>query len=169
MKKLLSLVFLAMVCLGNMAQAEGIELGVYVSDSDPVTNVRNKPGGSIAMTLPDTCSYMITVTEPTNGWWRVKWITVAETSGYIALTGSSTGWFWIHNSVIGLGTLNYANERWCLRSQPNENGKPVYWFNTEIVVHPLTVKGDWVKVTYNGHTGWIESEKLCDNPLTNCC
>ena len=38
------------------------------------------------------------------------------------------------------------------------------------MLRPVDIRGNWVKVkTIDGkHTGWIESEWLCGNPLTNC-
>lgn len=167
MKRFFSLISLAVVCLGNLAMAQGIS--VMLTDNDAVTNVRSAPKGQVVMTLPDTCSYMMGLTDVRNGWWRIEWIECAENGTEIALAGSPTNEYWIHHSVVGLATRNYGYERWCLRATPSKKGKPTYWFSEEIVVNPLQIKGDWVEVTVNGHKGWIESEKLCDNPLTNCC
>ena len=167
MKRLFFLVFLAMACQGNVAKAQG--MCVFVTDKDALTNVRSAPKGDVVMTLPDTCSYIIGVIDFKDGWWRVNWIESAEESIYIELVGSPTNEYWIHHSVIGLGTRNYGGERWCLRATPSKKGKPTYWFKKEIVVHPLRVKGDWLQVTVNGHTGWIELDDLCSNPLTKCC
>lgn len=166
MKHLFSILFLTFVCLGNVTQAQ--EIGVMLTDNDAATNVRSAPRGEVVMTLPDTCSYIMTLTDARNGWWRIKWLECAEEGNDIALVGSPTQEYWIHYSVVGLDTRNYGNERWCLRATPNEKGKPTHWFNEEIEVHPLQVQGDWVQVEYNGRKGWIEIEKLCDNPLTNC-
>lgn len=156
-----------MVLPGSVAMAQSIS--VYLTDNDDATNVRSAPKGDVAMTLPDTCSYKIGLTDSKDGWWRVNWIEAAEEGVDIRLVGSSTNEYWIHHSVIGLDTRNYGGERWCLRATPSKKGKPTFWFKEEIIVHPLKVKGDWLQVTVNGHTGWIELEKLCDNPLTNCC
>ena len=40
-----------------------------------------------------------------------------------------------------------------------------------IELRPIDVKGSWVKVktTDGKHEGWIESDWLCGNSLTNCC
>lgn len=167
MKSFLSLLLFAMLPFGNMIHAQA-SVYMMITDSDAVTNVRSAPNGKVVMTLPDTCSYMLTLTEPSNGWWRVEDIECAENATDIALQGSPTGKYWIHHSVVGASTRNYGNQRWCLRAKPSKKSKATYWFTGEIVVHPLKMSGEWIKVTINGHTGWIQSEMLCDNPLTTC-
>ena len=86
------------------------------------------------------------------------------------LKGSTTG-YWIHYSVLGMGTRNYGKEKLTLRQSPNAKSAAVYSFTKEIVLRPMDIKGDWVKVkTIDGkYTGWIEADWLCGNSLTNCC
>jgi hypothetical protein len=47
----------------------------------------------------------------------------------------------------------------------------VFTFDKEMLLMPLDIHGDWVKVQVDGYDiiGWIEAEWLCSNPLTNCC
>ena len=144
-------------------------LGVYISDNKgPVTNVRKSPGGTVLYTLPTSDTYIATVANPTKGWWQVKQVSDAENDkdvkGFVA--GG-----WIHHSLLVLDTRNYGGERWCLRKSPSAKAKATYTFSKEISLHPIDIKGNWVKVkTADGkHEGWIESYKLCDSPLTNCC
>ena len=147
-------------------------LGVFVADADSgPTNIRSAPRGVIALSLPDTTSYILAVSNPTNGWWLVESLSDAEHVQDIDLTGSSTGKYWIHHSVIGLGTRNYGGQKLVLRSAPSAKARATYSFTDEKLLHPIDVRGSWVKVkTADGkHTGWIEEIWLCDNPLTNCC
>ena len=140
----------------------------WISDSDSFTNLRSAPHGTVVLTLPDTCTYMIGITNPRDGWWQVEWIEGAEEAADIPLVGSPTGKYWIHYSVLAFSTRNYGSKRWCLRATPSKKGKPVYWFSDETIARPLDVKGDWHQVKIGNHTGWIESEMICSNPLTTC-
>ena len=166
-KIVLSLICIFFVSLVSPAQDI---LGAMVIDPTP-TNVRQSPNGKIVMTLNNDCSYIVTLSEPVKGWWHLLSVENAEEAIDIELTGSTTGNYWIHYSVVSLATRNYGNERWCLRSNPREKSKAVYYFDSEILLHPLQIKGEWIKViTSDGkHTGWIKEEQICYNPLTNCC
>lgn len=165
MKKISLLIVMIAATMGVVAQNS---VSAWISDSDSFTNIRCAPHGAVAMALPDTCTYMVGLTNPRDGWWQVEWIEAAEEAVEIELAGSTTGKYWIHHSVVGTSTRNYGNQRWCLRATPSKNGKPVYWFTEELVVNPIEVKGDWVKVKRGKHTGWIEDVGLCSNPLTTC-
>ncbi len=98
--------------------------------------------------------------------WRV-----GDDDSEVVLEGSDTGEYWIHHSSLGLGTRNYGSQELCLRDAPDEEGKVVFTFNEEMILMPLDIQGDWVKVKVDGYdiVGWIEAEWLCSNPLTNCC
>ena len=170
MKRIFLLWAFALVCLMGNAQS----LSVYISDSNgEFTNVRNAPGGKVVAKIPTSKIVMLEVTSPQNGWWQIDGGTVNYTGDddeEVTLKGSSTG-YWIHHSVIAVGTRNYGGETLHLRKSPDNKSAAVFSFKEEMQLRPLEVRGDWVKVkTADGkHTGWIESEWLCDNPLTNCC
>lgn len=171
MKTMLRLfVLMAMMTAVSSASARSCLLSAYISDDDGnATNLRSAPGGAIAMSLPiGSYSYMLELSDVRKGWWKIIFVYTAEEGDEVELHGSRTGEYWIHNSVLCLSTTNYGGQRWCLRATPGQKGKPVYYFTEELFVHPLEVRGGWVKVKYKGYTGWIEEEKLCDNPLTNC-
>lgn len=160
-----------MMSVGIAAMAQS-EIGAWICDSDPITNVRSAPKGAVVMALPDTCSYMLGLSSPSNGWWKIDWMEAAEQGEEINLKGSPTGEYWIHHSVVGLSTRNYGGQRCCLRATPSKKGKAVCWFTEELMVNPMETKDDWVKVKaeVNGvaQVGWIEGANLCDNPLTTC-
>lgn len=167
MKKTLLAIMIFVCCsLAGKAQT----LSVFSVDYDgPYTNIRNAPKGAIVSKVKTSEDAMFEVTSPRNGWWRI----VGDSYDLpdredIMLKGSSKG-YWIHYSTIGIGTRNYGGQTLTLRSTPG--GKAVYSFKEEITLRPIDIKGGWVKVkTVDGkHTGWIEEEWLCGNPLTNCC
>lgn len=168
MKRFAFLSLFAVMAIAVYAQAS---IAVFVADDGP-TNVRNKPSGDIAMQLPTDGSMCLLLEKPTNGWWKVVdvWDAENEDNPSANLHGSTTGEYWVHHSVIGVGSRNYGGEKLVLREKPNAKAKAVYSFTEEILLRPIDIKGSWVKVKApNGKIGWIQDEWLCDNPLTNCC
>ena len=162
---LLIMLFLTCGVAGMWAQS----IGVFVTDVDSYTNVRNAPKGKVVGKIVSDGMASLEVMAPKNGWWQI----VGDEYDHperndTQFTGSKTG-YWIHYSVIGINTRNYGSQRLSLRDKPG--GKAVFSFTKELTLHPLEIKGTWVKVqTMDGrHTGWIEDEWLCGNPLTNCC
>ena len=170
MKRTVLFALVAVWALLAVADDEENQVWAYIVDDTP-TNVRCEPKGAVAFTLPCDWSYIVCLSDPTNGWWRLRYAEIAEEAEEVRLAGSSTEEYWVHYSVVGIGTRNYGNQRLVLRAQPFEAAAVVYSFTEELSLHPLEVNGDWVKVvTPDGqHTGWIDSEWLCSNPLTNCC
>ena len=57
-----------MVALGASAQDT---MTAILWDSDAKTNIRNKPSGAVVMTLSAENPYVLNLTTPQNGWWRV--------------------------------------------------------------------------------------------------
>jgi len=171
-KKLFSLsvmLFFALLC---NAQA----LGVFIFDKDgPYSNVRNSPNnGKVVDRIPVDASAMLGVENPVNGWWRIVgdcYDAIGEEDfEEFKLKGSTTG-YWIHYSVIAVGTRNYGGQHLSLRAEPKANSRVVYTIKEETTVRPVEIKGDWVKVkTIDGKGfGWIEADWLCGNSVTNCC
>ena len=134
------------------------------------TNIRNAPNGKIVQKVSTSIDGMLNVESPVNGWW-----VICDNNYYVPdggmykLTGARK--YYIHYSCIGVGTRNYGGQTLYLRATPSARAKVVYSFKEELVLRPIDIKGDWVKVTTTDgkHTGWIELEWLCGNPLTNCC
>jgi len=169
MKKKL-FVFIALMTwlsVGVCAQS----LGVFTADnSGKFTNVRNAPKGKVIDKIPTSECAMMGVEKPTNGWWKIIGNTYDTGDNEGKLKGSATG-YWIHYSVLGVGTRNYGGQTLYIRQSPSANAPVVFKFKEEEILRPMDIKGDWVKVqTYDGkYTGWIEAEWLCGNALTNCC
>lgn len=167
-------VLVTLVALVAVVVGYGQSLSVYISDSNgEFTNVRNGPKGKVVGKIPTSKIVMLTVVSPKDGWWQIdegKVYYTGDDDEVVTFKGSSTG-YWIHHSVLGLGTRNYGGETLRLRKLPDTKSAVVFSFKEEMFVMPLEVRGDWVKVkTADGkHEGWIDSEWLCDNPLTTCC
>ena len=173
-------VFTAAILL-HFLSSHAQTIDVYIVDNNgPYTNIRNTPNkGKVVDRISVNVCAMLSLEKPTNGWWRIvgdsyEAITDEENSDSdfkkYHLKGSSTG-YWIHYSVIGLGTRNYGGQHLPLRAEPHQTSAVTYTLKEEQIVRPVNVKGDWVKVkTIDGKgIGWIEAKWLCSNPLTNCC
>lgn len=169
MKNPLILLLVLLTALSATVSAQSI--GVFTWDSKgKFTNVRNAPNGKIIDRIPTSEAAMIGVEKPTDGWWKIVGDNYDTGDSQVKIKSSDTG-CWIHYSVLALGTRNYGNQKLTLRKSPDEKSAVVYQFTDEILLRPMDIKGDWVKVkTIDGkYTGWIEEEWLCGNSLTNCC
>ena len=165
-------VFLLFIMLTAVMAVRAQVLTVFISDDDgPYTNVRDGVNGKIVGKIPVNEDIMLDVMSPKNGWWRIfegeYWNPDGDTT---ELKGSRTG-YWIHSSVIAVSTRNYGGEKLCLMERPSAKSKVVYTFTEEILLNPVDIMGDWVKVktTDGKHVGWILAEWLCGNSVTNCC
>lgn len=143
----------------------------YIWDSDgPYTNIRNAPKGKVIDKISTSLNVLLVLKDYQNGWWRIDGAPENAAEGVdIALAPSKTG-HWIHYSVVAFATRNYGGQSISLYSSPNLRATKVYTFSEEKMLHPIGVKGDWIKVTTEDgkHTGWIEQTWICANPLTNC-
>lgn len=166
-KRFLTIIFV----LTAFVFSANAQLRVFIDDNDgPFTNIRNAPKGKVVSKVSATSGIMLTVLYQKNGWWYIDgndyWDPETDT-GYFA--GSTTG-YWIHSSVLAVGTRNYGGEKLSLRKSPASNAPVIFSFKDERLLRPSDIRGSWVKVkTYDGkHEGWIEDEWLCGNSVTNC-
>ena len=166
-KRSFLIVMMTMVVLAVKSQS----VSVFFSDNGgKFINIRNAPNGKVVDKVSVDSNGMLEVMSPVNGWWVICGNSYEEPDkGEIKLKGGKK--LYIHSSGIAFATRNYGGQKLVLRSTPSSKGKVVYSFKEEILLHPIDVKGDWVKVsTFDGkHTGWIETEWLCGNSVTNCC
>lgn len=170
MMKKKTFVLLTLLCWLSLSLSAQ-SLGVYISDPNgPYTNIRNAPKGKVVCKIPTNVTAMIGIETPTKGWWKIIGTTYDTGDEEGHLSGSTTG-YWIHYSVLGIGTRNYGSETLYLRQSPSATAPVVFQFNDERTLRPMEIQGEWVKVqTEDGKfTGWIEDEWLCGNALTNCC
>ena len=133
------------------------------------TNIRNSPGGKVIAAIsqseyPDGCAFEIV--EQSNGWFRIQGgIQSPGNDSDIALPG---GGGWIHRSVISVGTRNYGSQTIEILDSP-ENGKSVGKITKESYgLRVLDLCGSWVKISFNGMTGWISNQWICGIPWTTC-
>ena len=140
----------------------------FISDKT-ATNVRNAPNGTVVGQIPKQGCWSLSVCNPKNGWWQILNGIVFED-----MEGDDMefeGDVWVHNSVLGIGTRNYGGQTLELRAAPREDaavsGKIT---EADVTVRPLDMSedGKWVKVSWNGQSGWIDSVWLCANMLTTC-
>ena len=182
-KYLLMAMAVGLLFVSSAARAQSVQVFIN-DDKGPFTNVRDGVKGNIVGKIPVDQSIMLAVEEPKNGWWRIcEGMYYTPDGDETKLSGSQNG-YWIHSSVIGISTRNYGGQTLCLRDQPSEVGKPVFTFSKELLLNPIDVKDEWVKVqTPDGkHSGWILEYWLCgdqllltryqkttSHPLGTCC
>ena len=133
------------------------------------TNIRNSPGGQVIAKInpsdfQDGC--MMEIVEASNGWFRIQGeIQSAGNVSDLTLPGNEG---WIHGSVITTGTRNYGGQKINILDEPN-TGKIVGSITSEVYgLKILDLCGNWVKISYNGMTGWVSSDWLCGVPWTTC-
>ena len=141
----------------------------YIAD-EGVTNIRNAPKGQVVYQLKDTDIYMLFVFNPDNGWWQVYngAVYVMDEADPIHLPTTEA---WIHSSVLGVTLRNYNGKPEPLYASPDTTSQVVGHINDqEALVHPvdLAAGGAWIKVRYGQLSGWISTDRLCDNPVTTC-
>ena len=146
-------------------------LDLYRIDKDgEKTNIRNAPNGKIVDSLKPDGIYNMYIDNIQNGWCHIYndevWEIDKETP--TQLKGSSNG-YWIHNSVIGASGLGAGGVT--LYATPSDKSKVVFKSTDYTTIHPVEIKGEWVKV-YVGSSktqGWMKISDICSNPVTNCC
>lgn len=135
-------------------------------------NVRATPGGTILFKLDhNEPGYTVELYEAWNGWFRISPEIETVDQDPIVLKSKQV---WIHGSQLGAGTRNYGGQKLTFRTRPNANSPIVFTINEEICVSYVDMVKGWIKVKYTpekskkSFVGWIETEWLCPNPVTNC-
>ena len=135
-------------------------------------NVRATPGGTIVFKLDhNEPGYTVELYEAWNGWFRISPEIETVDQDPIVLKSKQA---WIHGSQLGAGTRNYGGQKLTFRTRPNANSPIVFTINEEIGVSYVDMVKGWIKVKYTpekskkSFVGWIETEWLCPNPVTNC-
>ena len=135
-------------------------------------NVRATPGGTILFKLDhNEPGYTVELYEAWNGWFRISPEIETVDQDPIVLKSKQA---WIHGSQLGAYTRNYGGQKLTFRTRPNANSPIVFTINEEICVSYVDMVKGWIKVKYTpekskkSFVGWIETEWLCPNPVTNC-
>lgn len=158
--------------LGATFSQKADTLCLFLKDDSP-TNIREKPSnGKVVKTISEKHDVGVCVCEVRNGWWRIAYDYVIDYDNDTEITwNSSTGEAWIHYSVLAFDTRNYGKQKLHLRKNPSAKAAITWSFSEEIRLRPLDCKNGWIKATTmdGKHTGWLEMEWFCGNPLTTCC
>lgn len=152
-------------------------------DKGEFTNIRSNPNGTIILKINhknyNSWGYMVNVIGAKNGWLKINRISGTEACVISDFEG------WIHTSVVGISTTHDIY----LLDKPN--GKKVFKVTGETLEHfkvlnttkreklievagetehfkIIEVKCNWLHVKTSKGSGWVKSEKLCGNPVTNC-
>ena len=161
---------IVMLAIPAYIYAQGV-VEVYTYDNDgSYTNIRSAPSGRVVYKIPTSESVEMSVTSPRNGWWKIvggSYFDIDQNDRI--MSGSSSG-YWIHYTCIGAETRNYGGQKLYLRATPSSRGRVTYSFTDGIILRPIDVKGNWVKVkTEDGrHQGWISKDWLCASIFTTC-
>lgn len=140
----------------------------FISD-EGTTNIRNAPKGTVVYQITEPGTYMLFVFNPDNGWWQVYNSVLYEIDQADPIPVPAESW--IHSSVLGVSLRNYDGKPEPLYASPDASSAVVGRIEeTEALVRPvdLAAGGQWIKVRYGKLTGWISTERLCDNPVSTC-
>lgn len=146
------------------------DFGVYLDGHAGAIEIMDSPSEkrNVIMTLPAQSVCQLVVNGVSNQWWFVasKISMIEPEEKLLELPGEG----WIHSSALAVSTRNYGGEKLTFRENPEADAKEVYSFTEEIVLKPIDMSGEWVKVkTGDGaHEGWIEAAMLCGNAVSNC-
>lgn len=133
---------------------------VCLDDKDNFSNIREIPNGKIVLKINnmDSYGYVLNVIDFKNGWLKTDEINGVDEYSITEFKG------WIHSSIVGITTTHNID----LLDKPN--GKKVLECKGE-TGETFKIKDiycEWVKIKTNKGIGWVESEKLCGNPVTTC-
>lgn len=140
------------------------------------TNVRYLPNGKVKVTLTrDLFIPCFELTGYKDGWWKIVTCMDAEgvdNDSVDAICEKAEGGY-IHYSCVAVETRNYGGQTVEFRADPDPRSKVVWKTKEVIMVRPIGVSLDglWWKVRSEDgkHEGWVTTDQLCTNPLTNCC
>ena len=151
---------------------EAIDYAYASSPDQTDVNVRATPGGAIVFKLDhNEPGYTVELYEAWNGWFRISPEIDPVDQGPIVLKSKQA---WIHGSQLGAGTRNYGGGKLTFRTRPDANSPIAFTIEEEICVSYVDMVKGWIKVKYTpensrkSFVGWIESERLCPNPVTTC-
>ncbi len=151
---------------------EAIDYAYASSPDQTDVNVRATPGGTIVFKLDhNEPGYTVELYEAWNGWFRISPEIETVDQGPIVLKSKQA---WIHGSQLGACTRNYGGEKLTFRTHPDANSPIAFTIEKGICVSYVDMVKGWIKVKYTpkksrkSFVGWIESERLCPNPVTTC-
>ena len=133
---------------------------VYLDDEDNYSNIRESPNGEITLKINNLhgYGYVFNVIAFKDGWLKINHVEGVDEYAISNFEG------WIHSSIVSVA-FTYDVD---LLDKPD--GKKVLKIKGESgETYKITeVYCEWVKIKTKNGTGWVKSEKLCGNPVTNC-
>lgn len=137
-----------------------IPFKVYLDDKDTYSNIRETPNGEIILKINNSYGdgYIFNVIDCKGEWLKINRIQGIDQTKISEFQG------WIHTSIVGV-SFTYSVD---LLDKPN--GKKVLNIKRESgeTYKIINVHYDWVKIKTKNGAGWVKSEKICGNPVTNC-
>ncbi len=187
MKKILNLTLLIIIW-NNVSYAQNKKCNSFEvwidDDKGEFTNIRAEPNGTIIFKINhknyNNWGYLVNVIDSKNDWLKINNITGMDECEISNFEG------WIHTSVVGITTTHDIY----LLDEPN--GKRLLKIIGETLEHfkvldeadgekLIEIKGEkinhfkiididcnWMKIKTKKGSGWVQSEKLCGNPVTTC-
>lgn len=133
---------------------------VYLDDEDTYSNIRDSPKGNIVLKINSKYSYgyILNVIDFKDGWLKINKISGVEEYEISEFEG------WIHSSIVGVATTHNID----LFDKPNSKTKVGKLIGEQDTFKIKDVYCQWIKIEYKGVIGWVESEKICGNPVTTC-
>ena len=138
-----------------------VPFDVALNDSsESNSNIRANPNEEIILELNHQRDYFtLTVVGFKDGWLKINNI---ESVNFGYKISELEGW--IHYSIVGVS----ARRDLKLQSEPNSK-KIIGTIEQEVFgIKIKDICSNWVRVEYEGISGWIESEWLCGSPVTTC-
>lgn len=133
---------------------------VYLDDKDMYSSIRETPNGKIMLKINNSYGdgYIFNVIDCKGEWLKTNEIQGIDQPKISEFEG------WVHTSIVGV-SFTYSVD---LLDKPN--GKKVLNIKQESgeTYKIIDVDCDWVKIKTKNGAGWVKSEKICGNPVTNC-
>lgn len=166
MKKYLTLIFLfSFINLLFSQESKNKECKpasfiVYLNDkAKGYSNVRESPNGYAILKLDNKYDdYILTIVDIKNSWLKVSEINALN--GY-DITNLEA---WIHTSIVGAGVTHNLD----VFNKPNGKTKIGMLKGEEDTFKIKDIHCKWIQIECNGLIGWVESAKICGNPVTTC-
>ncbi|WP_268034837.1 hypothetical protein [Algoriphagus sp. PAP.12] len=122
--------------------------------------LRDKPDGDVIQVLNTKGDgYIISIVSGENGWLRVLEIKSIE-DGVFTIPQVIA---WVHQTDLGIRANRETSVFDSLKT-----GKQIGIIPMDSDLNIIDLKQDWVKIEYQGLTGWVDSKSLCGNPVTTC-
>lgn len=166
MKKHLTFVFILLFInllfsqKNNDKKCKIVPFEVYLDDkAEGFSNIRESPNGYIVLKLNNKFDdYILKIVDIKNSWLKVSEIN--SLSGY-DITNLEA---WIHTSIVGAGVTHNLE----VFNKPNGKTKIGMLKGEEDTFKIKDIHCKWIQIECNGLVGWVESSKICGNPVTTC-